>query len=39
VNQTIRLDSEVLADYQQEGCGWQTLINPVLRKHMLGHQK
>ena len=27
VNQTIRLDPDVLAAYQQEGRGWQTLIN------------
>ena len=39
VNQTIRLDPEVLAAYQQEGRGWQTLINTVLRKHMPSHQK
>src|ERR1700679_1693934 len=39
VNQTIRLDPEVLAAYQQEGRGWQTLINTVLRKHMPGKHK
>ena len=39
VNQTIRLDPEVLAAYQQEGRGWQTLINTVLREHMPVHQK
>jgi len=39
VNQTIRLDPEVLAAYRQQGRGWQTLINTVLRKHMPGHQK
>jgi uncharacterized protein (DUF4415 family) len=39
VNQTIRLDPEVLAAYQQEGRGWQTRINTVLREHMPGHQK
>jgi uncharacterized protein (DUF4415 family) len=39
VNQTIRLDPEVLAAYQQEGRGWQTLINTVLRKHMPGRRK
>ena len=39
VNQTIRLDPEVLAAYQQEGRGWQTRINTVLRKHMPGHLK
>ncbi len=39
VNQTIRLDPEVLAAYQQEGRGWQTLINTVLRKHMPSQRK
>ncbi len=39
VNQTIRLDPDVLAAYRQEGRGWQTLINSVLREHMPGHQK
>jgi len=39
VNQTIRLDPEVLAAYQREGRGWQTLINTVLRKHMPSDQK
>lgn len=39
VNQTIRLDPEVLAAYQQEGRGWQTLINTVLRENMPRHQK
>jgi uncharacterized protein (DUF4415 family) len=39
VNQTIRLDPEVLAAYQQEGRGWQTRINTVLRKHMPDHRK
>jgi uncharacterized protein (DUF4415 family) len=39
VNQTIRLDPDVLAACQQEGRGWQTRINTVLREHMPGHQK
>ena len=39
VNQTIRLDPEVLAACQQQGRGWQTLINTVLRKHMPGLRK
>jgi uncharacterized protein (DUF4415 family) len=39
VNQTIRLDPDVLAADQQEGRGWQTRINSVLREHMPGHQK
>ena len=39
VNQTIRLDPDVLAAYRQEGRGWQTRINTVLRERMPGHQK
>jgi uncharacterized protein (DUF4415 family) len=39
VNQTIRLDPDVLAAYQQGGRGWQTLINAVLREHMPGQHK
>jgi uncharacterized protein (DUF4415 family) len=39
VNQTIRIDPEVLAAYRQEGKGWQTLINQVLRQNMPRHQK
>ena len=39
VNQTIRLDQDVLAAYQQGGRGWQTLINAVLREHMPGQHK
>jgi uncharacterized protein (DUF4415 family) len=34
VNQTIRIDPDVLAAYRQQGPGWQTRINEVLRKHM-----
>jgi len=34
VNQTIRIDAEVLAAYRQQGKGWQTRINEVLREHM-----
>ena len=39
VNQTLRLDPDVIAAYQQEGRGWQTHINAVLREHMPGHHK
>lgn len=39
VNQTLRLDSDVLDAYRQEGKGWQTLINKVLREHMPGSGK
>ena len=34
VNQTIRLDADVLDAYRQEGQGWQARINQVLREHM-----
>jgi uncharacterized protein (DUF4415 family) len=34
VNQTLRLDADVLEAYRQEGKGWQTRINEVLRRHM-----
>jgi uncharacterized protein (DUF4415 family) len=34
VNQTLRLDAEVLEAYRKAGKGWQTLINEVLRQHM-----
>jgi uncharacterized protein (DUF4415 family) len=34
VNQTLRLDPDVLEAYRQEGKGWQTRINEVLRQHM-----
>jgi len=34
VNQTIRIDADVLAAYRQQGKGWQTRINEVLREHM-----
>lgn len=34
VNQTLRIDPDVLQAYRQQGKGWQTRINEVLRKHM-----
>ena len=34
VNQTIRIDPDVLEAYRQEGKGWQTRINQVLRENM-----
>jgi uncharacterized protein (DUF4415 family) len=34
VNQTLRIDADVLEAYRQEGKGWQTHINEVLRRHM-----
>ncbi len=39
VNQTIRLDADVLEAYKQAGSGWQTRINQVLREHMPSHRK
>jgi uncharacterized protein (DUF4415 family) len=34
VNQTLRIDPDVLEAYRQQGKGWQTRINVVLRQHM-----
>ena len=34
VNQTIRIDPDVLEAYRQEGKGWQARINQVLRENM-----
>jgi uncharacterized protein (DUF4415 family) len=34
VNQTLRLDVDVLEAYRQSGPGWQALMNRVLREHM-----
>jgi len=34
VNQTLRIDPDVLEAYRREGKGWQTRINLVLRQHM-----
>ncbi len=34
VNQTLRLDPDVLRAYRQQGSGWQARINQVLREHM-----
>ncbi len=34
VNQTLRLDPDVVEAFRQEGSGWQTRINEVLREHM-----
>ncbi len=38
VNQTLRLDADVLEAYRQEGKGWQTRINEVLRQHKPPHR-
>jgi uncharacterized protein (DUF4415 family) len=34
VNQTLRLDADVLEAYRRQGRGWQTRINAVLRAYM-----
>jgi uncharacterized protein (DUF4415 family) len=34
INQTLRLDADVLDGYRQSGPGWQARINQVLREHM-----
>ena len=34
VNQTLRLDADVLEAYRRSGPGWQALMNRVLREHM-----
>src|ERR1700722_18272763 len=39
VNQTLRLDADVLDAYRQQGSGWQTRINKVLRENMPEHHK
>jgi len=36
VNQTLRLDADVLDAYRRSGPGWQALMNRVLRQHMPG---
>ncbi len=39
VNQTLRLDPDVVAAYRREGPGWQAHMNDVLREHMPRHGK
>ena len=34
INQTLRLDPDVLEACRQLGLGWQTRMNAVLRRHM-----
>jgi len=34
INQTLRLDADVLDAYRRHGQGWQARINQVLRDHM-----
>ena len=39
VNQTLRLDPDVLEAFRQEGSGWQARINEILRANMPRRQK
>ncbi len=34
VNQTLRLDADVLQSFRATGAGWQARINAALREHM-----
>jgi uncharacterized protein (DUF4415 family) len=36
---TLRLDSDVIAWFKQQGRGWQTQINALLRAYMEEHQR
>jgi uncharacterized protein (DUF4415 family) len=39
VNQTLRLDTDVLEAFRQEGSGWQARINEILRENMPRREK
>lgn len=39
VNQTLRLDPDVIEAFRQQGSGWQARINEVLRQNMPKPQK
>ena len=39
VNQTLRLDPDVLEAFRQEGSGWQARINEILRANMPRRQR
>lgn len=39
VNQTLRLDADVLEAFRQTGNGWQARMNQVLREHMPSARK
>jgi uncharacterized protein (DUF4415 family) len=39
VNQTLRLDPDVVEAFRREGSGWQARINEILRKNMPGREK
>jgi uncharacterized protein (DUF4415 family) len=36
---TLRVDSDVVEWYQQQGPGYQTRINSLLRAYMIDHQR
>jgi uncharacterized protein (DUF4415 family) len=39
VNQTLRLDPDILEAFRQEGTGWQARINKILRENMPRRRK
>ena len=39
ISQTLRIDPDVLEAFRQQGRGWQTRINDVLRQNMPKHEK
>ncbi|MBV9288320.1 MAG: BrnA antitoxin family protein [Hyphomicrobiales bacterium] len=39
INQTLRLDADVVEAYRQQGRGWQMRMNAVLRAHMNDRRK
>ena len=39
INQTLRLDADVVDAFRRQGRGWQTRINAVLRAHMNDRRK
>jgi uncharacterized protein (DUF4415 family) len=39
VNQTLRLDPDVLEAFRQEGSGWQARINKILRENLPRRRK
>jgi uncharacterized protein (DUF4415 family) len=39
VNQTLRLDPDVLEAFRQEGSGWQARINEILQENMPPRQR
>jgi uncharacterized protein (DUF4415 family) len=39
INQTLRLDADLIDAYRRQGRGWQTRINAVLRAHLNDRRK